>query len=305
MHTATDKPDLIVPSFASYVEDRKYLKNVSPKTLTWFVDAWKAFGPHLEPALANGGRLPDALKAAVLTLLEKGVRPVSVNSYLTCARAYLNWLHSEGHLREKPKVQLLKFEHKVLATFSPEHVEALLTLKPKGRNQARAHVICSLLLDSGLRISEALNIRREQIDFENLLIRVTGKGNKQRLVPMSLELRKQLFRWLQRCPKDFVFGTRCGTKMTVRNFQRDFKAICVKLKITDVRCSPHTLRHTFAVSYLRAGGNLFYLSKILGHTSVKTTERYLQSLEPQDLQAVHDRLSLLTLRLAPRGDSKT
>jgi site-specific recombinase XerD len=84
--------------------------------------------------------------------------------------------------------------------------------------------------------------------------------------------------------------------MTVRNFQRDLKAICTKLRITDVRCSPHTLRHTFAVSYLRAGGNLFYLSKILGHSSVTTTQRYLQSLGIDDLQAVHDRLSLLTRR---------
>ena len=56
----------------------------------------------------------------------------------------------------------------------------------------------------------------------------------------------------------------------------------------------HTFRHTFAVSYLRAGGNLFYLSRILGHSSVTTTEKYLQSLGVEDLQAVHDRLSLLT-----------
>jgi hypothetical protein len=78
MHTATNKPDLIVPPFSAYVENRKYLKNASPKTLTRFVDAWKAFGPHIEPALASGGRLTDALKAAVLVLLEIGVRPVSV-----------------------------------------------------------------------------------------------------------------------------------------------------------------------------------------------------------------------------------
>ena len=100
-----------------------------------------------------------------------------------------------------------------------------------------------------------------------MCIRVLGKGNKQRLVPMSFELRKLLFRWVQRCPREFVFGTRTGSKLTVRNFQRDFKLMCGKLAITGVRCSPHTLRHTFAVSYLRAGGNLFYLSKILGHTS--------------------------------------
>jgi len=71
------------------------------------------------------------------------------------------------------------------------------------------------------------------------------------------------------------------------------KLICERLGMTGVRCSPHTLRHTFAVSYLRAGGNLFYLSRILGHTSVTTTEKYLQSLGVEDLQAVHDRLSLL------------
>jgi site-specific recombinase XerD len=71
----------------------------------------------------------------------------------------------------------------------------------------------------------------------------------------------------------------------------------VKLSITGVRFSPHTLRHTFAVQYLRAGGNLFYLSKILGHSSVTTTQKYLQSVGVDDLKMVHDRLS----PLAPLG----
>ncbi len=67
-----------------------------------------------------------------------------------------------------------------------------------------------------------------------------------------------------------------------------------KAGIVGVRFSPHTLRHTFAVSYLRNGGNLFYLSKILGHSSVVITQCYLQSLQVTDLQAVHDRLSPLS-----------
>jgi integrase/recombinase XerD len=70
--------------------------------------------------------------------------------------------------------------------------------------------------------------------------------------------------------------------------------ICKELKISGVRCSPHTLRHSFAVNYLRAAGNLFYLSRILGHTSVKTTERYVQSLSVSDFQAVHNGLSILS-----------
>jgi integrase/recombinase XerD len=275
-----------------FIRERTYLKGVSPHTLLWYRDSFKAFQGATDSKAAIVQRIGE--------LMERGVKPVSINTYLRCINAFLHWRDGHGE-KCSPQcthihISRLKEEQKVLATFSQEQVKALLNFKPKGKNQARAHIICSVLLDTGLRIAEALGIRHDAIDLDNMLMRVTGKGNKQRMVPISLELRKLLFRWMQRCPKEFVFGTHSGTMMTVRNFQRDFKAICVKLGITDVRCSPHTLRHTFAVSYLRAGGNLFYLSKILGHTSVKTTERYLQSLQIGDLQAVHDRLSLLSRR---------
>jgi integrase/recombinase XerD len=286
-----------IPSFQQYIEDRKYIKNVSPRTLSWYSDVWKAFGPHLEPVLASGGRLNDALRAGVTSLLSKGIRPISVNSYLTGVRAYLNWLHAEQWLKEKPKVQLLKHEQKVIATFSPEQVQKLLGFKPRGTNQTRTYVGTCVMLDSGLRLSEVLELRMSDIDFDNLLLKVKGKGNKQRLVPMSNELRRIVYRHsLRQTDSTLLFGTRCGTRVTNRNFLRDFKDLCTRTSITGVRASPHTLRHTFAVGYLRAGGNLFYLSKILGHTSVKTTERYLQSVQVGDLQAVHSRLSLLSRR---------
>jgi site-specific recombinase XerD len=115
-------------------------------------------------------------------------------------------------------------------------------------------------------------------------------------VPLSFEGRKILYRYTREHPTRFVFGTNNQTMCTVRNLQRDLTAVCKRLALTGVRCSWHTFRHTFAVSYLRAGGNLFYLSKILGHTSVKTTERYLQSLGVEDLQAVHNGLSILSTR---------
>ncbi len=70
--------------------------------------------------------------------------------------------------------------------------------------------------------------------------------------------------------------------------------MCDRLGITGVRCSFHTLRHSMAVNYLRAGGNLYYLQRILGHSSITTTERYLRSLGIEDLKKVHDGLSLLS-----------
>ncbi len=278
--------------------DRKCLHNVSPQTINSYCGAWKAFQPFVEPAIANC-TIREGVKQAVESRLGRGLKPVSVNSYLTGIRAFVGWLVEEGVLAQRPKITLLRFERKVLETLAPAQVKALLGFRAAGANQTRAHTVACLALDTGLRISEALALRRTACDLDNLVLRVLRKGNKQQLVPISFEMRKILWRWLARhtpagIPQDgLVFGTRNNTRVTNRNALRDLKQIGAKLGLTGVRVSPHTLRHTFAVSYLRAGGNLFYLSKILVHTSVRTTERYLQSLQVEDLLAVHNRLSLL------------
>ena len=115
------------------------------------------------------------------------------------------------------------------------------------------------MLDCGLRIEEALELTRDKIDMDNLLIKVRGKGEKHRIVPVSLELRRVLHRWLGRHRHAWVFPTMQGRRLHQRNTLRDLKLIGRRLKVTGVRVSFHTFRHTFAVSYLRAGGNLFYL----------------------------------------------
>ncbi len=157
-------------------------------------------------------------------------------------------------------------------------------------------MICLAALDTGLRINELLSLRRQNVDIDNLVLRVNGKGNKERLVPISFELRKTLYRYLSKNQSPRLFATATGTAVTVRNAQRDFKSMCQRLGITNVRTSFHTLRHSFAVNYLRRGGNLFYLQRILGHSSITTTERYLRSLGIDDLKAVHNDLSMLSAR---------
>jgi integrase/recombinase XerD len=172
-------------------------------------------------------------------------------------------------------------------------VSRLVHYRPRSEGQKRLQALVLLLLDTGLRIEEALTLGRNQIDLDNLLLKAAGKGNKERVVPISSELRKVLWRHLQRQSHDLVFSTQRGGRLTQRNVLRDLKGLCADLDITGVRCSPHTLRHTFAVAYLRNGGNLFYLSRILGHSSVTTTQRYLESLGVEDLQAVHNRFSVV------------
>jgi integrase/recombinase XerD len=279
-----------------FIKERMYLKGVSPKTVAWYRDSFKSF----EGALDSKSTIIDR----IAVLRNRNVRAVSVNTWLRAINAYYMWLHKE-HGKELVRIPKLKEEQKVLATLAPADISKLLHLPrdfSKSRNLRRAHFVALTILDTGLRASEALGLSKEDVNWDSLVLRVKGKGNKHRQVPFSFELRKFLIRYVsvassrvrQGYPSPaLLFGTKNHTQLSVRNLERDFAVLGQKLGITGVRFSPHTLRHSFAVGYLRKGGNLFYLSKILGHSSVKTTERYLQSLGIEDLQAVHNRLSLL------------
>jgi integrase/recombinase XerD len=269
-----------------FITERLYLKGVSAATLAWYRSSFKAFSGALDSKQTIIERIAT---------LRKTNSAISINTYLRGVNAYFRWLHEERHL-DLIKIPRLKEEQKVLATLTAGDAKRLILFRPEGANLTRAHTLALLLLDTGLRISEALSLGWERVDFDNLVLTVAGKGGKHRVIPFSLECRRVLYRWKQRGRSDLLFPTKSGVQTSKRNVQRDMKVLGARVGITGVRFSPHTLRHTFAVSYLRAGGNLFYLSKILGHTTVTTTQRYLQSLGIDDLKAVHDRLSLLTRR---------
>lgn len=135
-----------------------------------------------------------------------------------------------------------------------------------------------------------------EIDFDNLLVTLDGKGRKQRVVPFSFELRKALFRHCKdysRTPDSLLFATRAETRLANRNTLRGVKALCRWLGFDPPARTLHAFRHTFAVNYLRRGGSVFHLQKVLGHSTLEMTRRYA-NLCTADLQAVHERVSLLS-----------
>jgi len=147
-----------------------------------------------------------------------------------------------------------------------------------------------VLLDCGLRVSELVGVQLQDIDWADQTIRVLGKGNKERVVPFGQGTKSALTAWLTKrasLETESLWCNHYGEPMRrwrVRDMLTDRGA---KAGITGVRCSPHTLRHTCAVSYLRAGGDLLTLQRLLGHSSVAVTQRYLESIKSEDVANAH------------------
>lgn len=258
----------IVTLFDQFVAERRYLKNVAAKTVEWYGNSFRAFQPYLYAAQSEVD-LRTAVRDAVMGLAAaRRLSPTSINDYSRCMNAFLQWLKQEGWIANPIRIQKLKTTVKVLSVLTPEQVSQLLAFSPKKTIHRRLMAIIAVILDTGMRIDEVLNLRKPNIDLDNFLIKVEkGKGDKQRIVPFSLSLRRVLYRHLKtesHPHSEWLFSTRTGTRQTYRNATRHLKLIGDKVGVPNLRF--HLLRHTFATSYLRAGGSIALLRKILGHS---------------------------------------
>jgi integrase/recombinase XerD len=281
--------------FAEFIRERQLLSNVSPSTLEWYKYSFKW--------LRTESPSQEELKDAVLRMREKGLKATGCNSAIRAINTYIHWANAGpdvkcGSACKHPKIAQLKEPQLVLPTFTEQQIRLLVAWKPEGTYQRRLHLLVLFLLDTGCRISEALTLRVPEIDFENLLVTLEGKGRKQRVVPFSFELRKALFRYCKesnRGPDSLLFANCTQTQLGRRNVLRDVKLLCRKLGFAPPGRTLHAFRHTFAVNYLRRGGSVFHLQKVLGHSTLEMTRRYA-NLVTADLQAVHERVSLLSSR---------
>ena len=148
---------------------------------------------------------------------------------------------------------------------------------------------------TGIRINEALTLQRSKVDFADMLLTVFGKGAKERKVPFTLELRPVLFRWLSH-PKTpasaLVFVTRTGGRVSHRNAFREVQLLAKRAGL-QAHVHPHLFRHQYAANFIRHGGDIYRLSRLLGHTTVTVTQTYLRSLGVEDLRSGRERLSPL------------
>jgi integrase/recombinase XerD len=282
----------LVPLFDQFLKERRFLKNVTPKTLTWYGVAFRNYR-----VVVPGDDLPSkaSLQALVIALRERGIKAITTNTYIAAMNAFCAWLHQEGHLAVPVKLQKLRVEKRVLTLLDDAQMRALIRFRPRTFRQARVHFAACLVLDTGLRISEVLHLRRDDVDYDNLLLKIFGKGRKERLVPMSHDLRKRFYRfakWQETkdIHSELIFAGFGGVSWETRNSTTSLRVLQRALGLP--KFGWHRLRHTFATNYLRHGGDIMRLSMVLGHTQISTTQKYLH-LMTDDLRNAHQRVSIL------------
>lgn len=227
----------------------------------------------------------DHLHEFLSTLHEIGISPRSQARILSGIKSFLNYCRLEGYIEESPAelIESPQLSRDLPDVLSVEEIDAMIAAIPADKNESlRNHAIIETLYGSGLRVSELIGARISRLDLTERLLIVEGKGNKERLVPVSPVAVQLIEEWLKQRNfmdikpegKDILFLNRRGKPLTRIMIFHIIKELAVMAGIKK-NVSPHTLRHSFATHLLEGGANLRAIQEMLGHESISTTELYL------------------------------
>ena len=235
--------------------------------------------------------------------VEAGARPRSTARQLSSFRRFFRYLAREGMIREDPTAQIAmpKIGRSLPRSLTEAQVESLLgapqTTDPLGH---RDRTMLEVLYATGLRVSELVSLRHSQVNLNQGVLRIVGKGNRERLIPLG----EEAVRWLNEFTRgargeilldrqtDHLFPTRRGDRMTRQAFWHIIKRYAQKAGVAKA-LSPHTLRHAFATHLLNHGADLRVVQMLLGHSDLSTTQIYTH--------VARERMKELHAQHHPRG----
>ncbi len=209
-------------------------------------------------------------------------RPSTVATYHRCLRAFVNWCRAEEWIVGAPlknvKVPRLPQDH--LDHFTDDEMQALVNAARRGRQPNRDVAILLLLLDTGLRASELCGLDVGDADQQTSSLMVLGKGNKTRKVYICRPVRLALWNYLQRdrgevAAGDPLFLARGGDRMTRNGLFQMVDRLAGQAGLSG-SAGCHKIRRTYAINFLRRGGNLYELQKLMGHTDLTVLRRYVK-----------------------------
>lgn len=237
----------------------------------------------------------------------KRISDVTINNYIRNIKVFFNYLSDTREIKQNPAkmVKQIKVARKPLHYMTDgEYRRFLDTMDLSKLSEYRDYMIVNTLMDTGMRIGECLLIRVDDVDLRDRAIHLEAdqtKGKTGRYVFFSQKLATQLKRWVNYKDRyletDLMFPTIRNTTMQVTNFETQIRKYAKRAEIKDVH--PHVFRNNFAKRFLLSGGDIYTLSRILGHSSVEVTEKAYLDLDANDLKmqyASHSPLANLRRR---------
>lgn len=224
-----------------------------------------------------------------------GLAGSSIQRMLSAARSFYRFLIKNGEATNNPfeSVSAPKHPKKLPATLSVDEISGLLADHDGSADELRDRAILELLYSSGLRLSELSQLNVDGVDLSQAEVRVVGKGNKERLVPVGSKAVEAISEWLRhrdqlaRENESALFVSQRGTRISNRGIQYRIDRWAQK-KGLGRRLHPHMLRHSFASHVLESSGDLRSVQEMLGHSDISTTQIYTH-LDFQHLSEVYDK----------------
>ncbi len=225
--------------------------------------------------------------------MNRPVRPRTVDTYHGHLRTFFQWVLAQGGLSVSPMTLISGPVCRAdqIQPFTEAQIESLLAAARQAKNPRRDEAILILLLDTGIRASELCGLKHRDMDMTEKRITVLGKGGKKRTIYFGQRATKALWTYLRDKPIEDDAPLFPSERSTARGEHlsrfglRDMieriagRTQDTNVPVSGVRCSAHTLRHTFAVSFLRGGGQVYALKEIMGHTDLKMTLKYVALAE--------------------------
>lgn len=273
--------------FQRYIQYLKLEKSLSSNTLSAYSDDLMKLLSFLNENHTDYRSVTvDLLDSFLATLSDIGIHPRSQARILSGIRSFYHFLFMEKEIDHDPTelIETPKIGRHLPQILSTEEIDRLITCidlsTPEGQ---RNRTILEILYSCGLRVSELCDLKMSGLYLNEGFIRVLGKGNKERLVPISAKAINELHLWfydrnlisIKPSYEDYVFlSLRRGTPLSRIMIFHIVKELAVKAGITK-SISPHTFRHSFATHLLEGGANLRAIQAMLGHEAIATTEIYM------------------------------
>jgi integrase/recombinase XerD len=290
---------LLHPDIERFVDAMWMEKGLSNNTLAAYRRDLRQFNDWL--VTSKGYTITEATRSCLQgylgTRLELGQSPRSSARFLSCVRGFYHYLLREGRLTVDPTLDIdsPRLGRPLPKALSEIDVERLLQAPDLAHAlELRDRTMLELLYACGLRVTELTSLQLVQLSMNQGVVRVFGKGSKERLVPVG----EEALRWLQRylagprgellmgLPSDVLFPSRRGTQMTRQTFWYRIKIYAQRAGIKK-HVSPHTLRHAFATHLLNHGADLRVVQMLLGHSDLSTTQIYTH-IAQQRMQELHE-----------------